>query len=50
MTREERRERMEKMLYSELRERQFVRDLFGWLFAGTFLLFVFAAIVGKLMN
>jgi len=50
MTREERRERMEKMMYRELRERQFIRDLFGWLFAGTFLLFVFAFIVGKVTN
>ncbi|MFL6464603.1 MAG: hypothetical protein ACJ73N_09380 [Bryobacteraceae bacterium] len=50
MTREQRRERMEEMMYRELRERHFCRNAVAWLFIGPMLVFLFAAIVGKLTH
>jgi hypothetical protein len=48
MRRERMREEMEEMLYRELRERRFFSSVFDWIIGGTLLLFLFAAIVGKL--
>jgi hypothetical protein len=48
MRRDRMREEMEEMLYRELRERRFFSNCFDWIIGGTLLLFLFAAIVGKL--